>query len=546
MHVRHTSRFLAAAGLAAALTTSHLSLADDLAPVRHVLAQEKPILTLVGLGVAIVIAGMLVGRVSPQKRRHLLRPGLYYALYILTLCVAAAIHVSGDQGVSGVVFSFASLFAHLGVIEVAAATVFFVLLARSRFSVPNIAREIVVAVAYLGAAMLLLHRLGVQLTSLMAASGVITLVVSLSLQNTLGNIVGGIALQFDGSIEEGQWIRMPDGSEGRVRQVRWRHTVVETRNWDTLVVPNSQLLNQNILVLGKREEQPVQHRMWVYFQIDFRYAPERVIDVVLQALAAPIDNVARHPPPNCICYDLAATDRHGLGYYAVRYWLTDLAVDDPTSSAVRGRIFAGLARAGIPLGVPPQQVAVSRADDEAMLRHREEENARRAVELAKLPLFATLTAAERLKVAGKLRYAPFCAGEVITRQGAEAHYLYILLEGTAEIRLHRGEEGAEIHVASATAPTVFGEMGMLTGAKRSATVLATSHVECFRLDKADFQDIIHARPEVAVELSKVLAKRKIELDAARNHEGPRPSVEEEHHAMLTAVKHFFGLDDAKD
>ena len=106
-------------------------------------------------------------------------------------------------------------------------------------------------------------------------------------------IVGGVALQLDHSIHEGDWLQLPDGTQGRVRAIQWRHTVVETRNWDTVIVPNASLLAQNIVILGKRSGKRLQHRMWVYFNVDFRFSPSHVIDVVRDALAAaPIEGVA--------------------------------------------------------------------------------------------------------------------------------------------------------------------------------------------------------------------------------------------------------------
>src|SRR6202042_3547825 len=135
--------------------------------------------------------------------------------------------------------------------------------------------------------------------------------------------------------------------------------VIETRNWDTLIVPNANLLAQNIVILGKRTGKPLQHRMWVYFNVDFRHAPSRVIDVVRDALAmAPIEGVADDPKPTVICYDFAKDPRDSFAYYAVRYWLTDLANDDPTSSRVRTRIFTALKRASIPLARPVQTLFV--------------------------------------------------------------------------------------------------------------------------------------------------------------------------------------------
>src|SRR5205823_1147384 len=79
-------------------------------------------------------------------------------------------------------------------------------------------------------------------------------------------------------------VLLSSGQQGCISAIRWRHTVVETRNWDTIIVPNSVLLGENIVILGQRQDQPVQHRMWVYFNVDFRYSPEEVIHTVDDAL----------------------------------------------------------------------------------------------------------------------------------------------------------------------------------------------------------------------------------------------------------------------
>jgi Cyclic nucleotide-binding domain/Recombinase len=98
----------------------------------------------------------------------------------------------------------------------------------------------------------------------------------------------------------------------------------------------------------------------------------------------------------------------------------------------------------------------------------------------------------RLRLAEGLRYTPFAAGEVITRQGNQAHWLYLILESTAQVSV-RGESGQQRVVAQLKAGDVFGEMALLTSAPRSATVTASSDVECYRLDKDVFQEVLRAR-----------------------------------------------------
>src|SRR3989338_5896179 len=128
-----------------------------------------------------------------------------------------------------------------------------------------------------------LRNAGLDLGSIVATSAMITAVVAFAMQDTLGNILGGLALQMDNSIEIGDWIKVDDVS-GRVVDIRWRSTLVETRNWETVVFPNSQLMKSKFLVLGRRTGQPVQWRRWVWFNVSMDIPPTSVVRVVEEAI----------------------------------------------------------------------------------------------------------------------------------------------------------------------------------------------------------------------------------------------------------------------
>src|SRR5262249_6502880 len=305
-------------------------------------------------------------------------------------------------------------------VNVAGAFVFEIFLASLRLRPPRILRDLLLALTYIVVGITILSR-DVDLTGIIATSAVLTAVIGLSFQDTLGNMMGGLALQMEHAIAVGDWIKI-DGQEGMVKEVRWRHTAIETRNWDTVIIPNSALMKSQVTILGRRAEQTQKHRQWVYFNVDFRYSPAEVIEAVETALRAePIANVASDPQPNCVVMDF----KESYCSYAVRYWLTDLAVDDPTNSVVRTRIYFALRRAEIPLSVPYRSIYLTEAQARAEQRHSEEIEERVAM-LKQVELFHSLNDEERRALAMRLRVAPFGRGEALTRQGAEAHWLYIL------------------------------------------------------------------------------------------------------------------------
>jgi small-conductance mechanosensitive channel/CRP-like cAMP-binding protein len=499
------------------------------------------------LGAALVLVAALLSLFAPGKRRRIRRASLLYMGFVAlagTERILAHLPARSLEAWAEHVHVVGGLLAAFACVDLAAIVIFDLLIPALGISMVAITSDIAVGLGYGFAAFGVLHASGVAASSVVTTSAVVSGVLALSLQTTLGNVIGGVALQLDGSVHVGDWLQLADGQQGRVIAIRWRHTVIETRNWDTLIVPNANLLAQNIIILGKRTDKPVQHRMWVYFNVDFRFAPSHVIDIVRDALAAaPIDGVADDPKPSVICYDFAKDGRDSFAYYAVRYWLTDLASDDPTSSRIRTRVYAALKRADIPLARPSQTLFMTPEEQDTVRaeRHRD----RRLQAIKDVQLFESLTADERVFVADHLKYAPFTAGETVTRQGAVAHWLYILCVGKVEVRRHAEEAALARVVATIDAPGFFGEMGLLTGASRRADVIAVTDVECYRLDRDGFERILRERPEIAEQLSRTLAQRDVELDATLeglDEDAKRARLQHAESNLLGRIQEFFGLE----
>ena len=499
-----------------------------------------------GLLVALVFVAFLVNRFAPKQRRHRLRRAaiLFVLLTILqiTNVVLGRLHLGGGW-LLRIEFGAQLVFAFTA-INLCALVVFDIVIPAFSISLAALASDIVVGAAYIIATIGLVRDRGVDLTSVLATSAVVSAVLALSLQSTLGNIIGGVALQLDGSIHVGDWVQLENGRQGKVKQIRWRHTVVETRDWGTLIVPNATLLSSQILLLGKREGQPEQPRYWVYFNVDFRTPPSKVINAVNDALCnAPIANVAADPKPNCVCMDFASPGKDSFAYYAVRFWLTDMAVDDPTASKIRERIHAALRRADIPLARPAQTAFLvpggNREERAKLNRHRE----RRRAALRGMALFKALTQNELEQLVDGLRFAPFSAGELVTRKGAVAHWLYILFAGSVDISVPPEDGYPRTVIARIDAPGFFGEMGMMTGEPRRADVHAVTDVDCYRLDKEGFERIVRDRPEIAHEMSATLARRRVELlQATDDLHGDADSLEKQQAAeILENIRRFFGL-----
>ncbi|HEX8845789.1 MAG TPA: mechanosensitive ion channel family protein [Pyrinomonadaceae bacterium] len=495
------------------------------------------------LALGFVVLALVLAALIPTERRRIRVATLLFLLSVAGLFLAASFLYYGFDPATSTAYRWvrwASLIILcVAVINLASVVIFDVLLGAVHLKPPRILRDLLIAFAYIVIAITLLSNSGVDLTGIVATSAVITAVVGFSLQDTLGNVMGGMALQMERSISVGDWIRV-DQQEGKVVEIRWRQTSIETRNWDTVVIPNSVLMKGQVLLLGRRLGAPRQHRQWVYFNVDFRFAPTDVVEAVETALRAePIENVATEPAAHCLVFDF----KDSYISYAARYWLTDLALTDPTDSVVRSRIYFALRRAGIPLSIPAQTLFITEEDEQRSRRKHAEEIDRRVKSLDNVELFHSLTDEERRALAERMIVTPFIKGEAMTRQGAEAHWLYIMTEGDAEVRI-AADRNLTKKVATLHAGDFFGEMGLMTGEPRTATVIAQTDVECYRLDKKSFQDILQRRPEIAEDISHILARRRVELEAVREGLNEQAKRKRMHHAqgdLLKRIRDFFTL-----
>lgn len=411
-------------------------------------------------------------------------------------------------------------------------TAFRVLLPVFRLSPPRILEDIIIVLAYIAWGMVRMSQAGVNLSGLVTTSAVITGIIAFSMQDTLGNILGGLALQLDKSVSIGNWIKVDDIS-GQVIEVHWRHTAVRTRNGEVVVIPNSMLMKAKVTIVGSKDVP--QWRRWIHFSLSNRIPAQRIIDSLDKALSeAEIPLVSKNPPPHCVLME----HKDGLSHYAVRYWLTNPQIDDPTDSSVRIHIFAALQRQGYALASPMLDIQMTTDSVERDTRLHEAELVKRQQCLRQMDLFSTLSEDERAHLANTLTYTPFAKGDVITRQGAVAHWLYVLISGEVDI-WYEVTKTERKFLTTLPAGRVFGEMGLMTGEPRRATVIAKTDVECYRIDKVSFEEIIHSRPALAVEFAHILSERNMQLVAVQ--QGISENHEQHQARILDGIKRFFRL-----
>ena len=484
---------------------------------------------------------LIFGPLKPM-RRSLINTSVFFFACLLGDLLAG--FLSGgitSKAAAGWLRQLAVFGEGLAVIRFAGLAFFNVALPRINLRISGILADILVIIGYIGWGFFRLNLAGVELSHLFATSAILTAVLAISMQDTLGNLLGGLALQMDNSLEIGDWIKIDDLS-GQVTDIQWRFTALLTRNGEKVVVPNSQLMKGRYYVLCDKHQAQPGWRRSIGFNVDLAVPPGQVINLVERDISeASIANLARQPAPNCVLMDFGP----GYAHYVLRYWLINPLPDDLTDSDVRVHILATLQRNGIRLATDDHTIHLI----EEGAKHRAEvevrEMQRRLRAINAVELFARLADSEKQYLAQRLTKAPFARGDIITRQGAIAHWLYIMVSGEAEA-WWQPPEGPRRLLEKRGPGSVFGEIGLMTGAPRRATVIANTDVETYRLDKEGFQAIIEQRPELADSLSGILERRLqrfAELEqgysAGQNELGQRIPGSA---AIGRKIREFFGLD----
>ncbi len=453
------------------------------------------------IAVALLPILFLLRLVVPGSERGRVKAGIFFAgSYLVCLVALAVFHPATPGGAHHdwlrmlpvLLFSFAAVI-------VCGLLLFDVVLVRRE--IPRILRDIMQGIAYLITALVVLTRSEVDVTKVFTASVLTTAVIGLALQETLGNVMAGLALQLERDLEIGDWISLDDKIAGQIREIRWRATTIVTKNGDLTLIPNT-AITRGMIVNYSRPT--TAHRQWIHLRVHFRHPPARVREVVLEAVRA-LPFVRVDPPPDCILHEF----KDDACMYSVRYWMDDVRRDDTMDSAVRSAVWYAFHRAGMEIPFPSRNVNMTEMNEDRARRKDDEEYARRIDALSRVDVFRALDAERIDRLSRRMKMLIFGPGETILRQGDPGDSLYVVRSGTVAVQVGVGPGCKE--VATLGEGQFFGEMSLMTGASRAATVVAKSDVDCYVVDKEAFQEIVREKPELAGTISDILARRQVVL-----------------------------------
>jgi small-conductance mechanosensitive channel/CRP-like cAMP-binding protein len=351
------------------------------------------------------------------------------------------------------------------------------------------------------------------------------IVLGFALQDTLGNAFAGLAIQIERPFRVGDWVEAGD-YEGRVVEITWRATRIRTKTGDLVVLPNSVVAQQAI---HNYSAPSTPTRLFVDVGIGYETAPNDARDAIGAAVRR-VGRVMKDPEPEVLLVEFAGS----AITYRVRFWVEEFDDrDEIARSEVRIAIYYELRRRNIEIPWPIQ-VEYSREDaprETPALR----DDYRRTI--AAVPVLASLSDEAHRALAEQSHERLFGDGEVIVREGDAGRTMFVVRKGRVEITV--GPEARR--VATTDEGGYFGEMSLLTGDPRTATVTARGDTTVLEIDADAFRAYVHSHPVVVDQLASAAAQRRQALDASRASSSA-PALAAERTSLAQRMRKFFGLD----
>ena len=363
----------------------------------------------------------------------------------------------------------------------------------------------------------------------LVGSGVLLGIVGFAMQDLLGNIIAGIAIEIGKPFKPGDWL-VVEGKHAEVIEVNWRSTKLRDNDSIYIDIPNKTIAGATIVNLTYPTRE---HAIRLTVGFDYAVPPNFVKDCMVRA-AASAPGVLPKPAPKVFLKDFSDS----AILYEIKFWLEDESRFNDILDAIKTNVWYEAQRNGIRIPFPIRTVQIDRPKPATLPPM---EAARSSAK--KQPFLQLLDTEQTDKLLASARLQRFGRGERVMEQGAEGGSMFMLLRGEASV-LVKGN-GTETQVATLRDGDYFGEMSLLTGEPRSATIVAHTDCEMWEIGKDVLGEILQQNHTLVENLSDLLAKRRLENEGLLASAHPVAVMQEKHRqyraSFISKLKSFFEL-----
>ncbi len=392
--------------------------------------------------------------------------------------------------------------------------------------VPSFVRDIVRLVVYLLVGMISLRVVfNVDLSAILTTTTVITATIAFAMQSTLANALFGFSIQSNKLLARQNWISIKDKNIfGEIINVGFRYTTLRNQENYLIMVPNS-LIIQNVVTFHGSRETVDKPAIQVDVMLGYDMPPETARELLLKVMRdEPL--LLENPEP---VVRLISLNDSGITYQ-LKFWIEDPSGKVAAQDSIYSQVWYAVNRAGYSFPFPHRQIVTSEAKQPFSFPQEQIAGNLRSSEL-----FSMLDDNMITSLAGDSQVQVYGPGEIVVNQGDSGDSLFIVLKGSLSVSV----DGCQ--VGTIEEDSFFGEMSLMTGEPRSATVRAVSEVWLAVVTNGQLEPLFKDNPQVLLALSAVLSEReertKNRLDAVAD---PVAAVRRSED-YLKRLKHFFRL-----
>jgi small-conductance mechanosensitive channel len=392
--------------------------------------------------------------------------------------------------------------------------------------VPSFLRDSVRLVVFLAVGIISLRLVfKIDLSAIVTTTTVITATIAFAMQSTLANALSGFSIQTDQLLSRGNWISIREKNIfGEITNVGFRYTTLKNPENQMIMVPNSVIM-QNIITFHGNADTEEKPALQVDVMLGYDMPPEKA-KALLFRVVCDDRNVLSLPEP---LVRLIALNDSGITYQ-LRFSIVDPSRRIAVQDSIYSQVWYAVNRAGFSFPFPHRQIinAESKQPFEFSKEHI-------ALYLGNSGLFAMLSSEKCATLVEQAQVSVYGLDEIVVRQGESGSSLFIVLNGVLEVSI----DG--VSVGSICKGSFFGEMSLLTGEPRSATVRATSEVWLAEVTKETMEPILRANPAALEIISTILTERELKSLASKATQSETTLIATRNEDYLNRLKYFFGL-----
>lgn len=340
------------------------------------------------------------------------------------------------------------------------------------------------------------------IAGLLAFTGGLGILIGLALRNSIVDFASGIAIHFEKPFKLGDYILLHNlrrgkrAITGQVVSINWRSLSLKTEENNIVIVPNNQFSNLIVTNFSKPSDKSF---FELEFCINFDVDIQRAKEIISSALYT-IDSILQDPKPKV---RVKKTTLDGVVYVVeyclfASYYSIGKAKDEVISTIIKYLNYGGISLAYNKADIYSQALNERKAQFSDYKRNL----------ITGIPIFKSLSDADAKYLYEKMININKSAGTVIVTEGQEDDTMYIISEGYATVYMNVENTDNHKEVGKLGAGQFFGEMSMVLGEPRSATVIAQTDVRLYQISKQVMKDLFNRDQDLLKNVVNIIEQRK--------------------------------------